>query len=76
MSRNKFNYPIIKRSTSKLPAANALLLIIALIVLPLVAACKGEKKVERERAGQCTRLDGGKKTNSTLSGNNRNIESG
>ena len=49
MSRNKFNYPV-KKPTSKLQTVNALLLIIALIVLPLVAACKGEKKVERERS--------------------------
>ncbi len=50
MSRNKFNYPI-KKSASKFQAIKTLLLllIMTLIVLPLVAACKGEKKAEPER---------------------------
>jgi membrane fusion protein (multidrug efflux system) len=50
MSRNKFNCPI-KKSASKFQAIKTLLLllIMTLIVLPLVAACKGEKKAEPER---------------------------
>jgi membrane fusion protein, multidrug efflux system len=50
MSRNKFNCHI-KKSASKFQAIKTLLLllIMALIVLPLVAACKGEKKAEPER---------------------------